>query len=47
MLGWLLDWLGWLAWYALVAGGWLCWWRANRRAAQLERERDMALKIRW
>jgi hypothetical protein len=38
MLGWLWDWLWWLAWYALVAGGWLAWWRAHARARRLQDE---------
>jgi hypothetical protein len=47
VLAWAWDWLLWLAWYAVVTGGWLCWVRANRRAARMERERNMALKMRW
>lgn len=47
MLAWAGDWLGWLAWYAVLASGWLAWWRAHCRAQRLERERDLALKIRW
>lgn len=47
MLGWLWDWLMWLAWYAVFLGGWFAWWRAHCRAQRLERERDTALKIRW
>lgn len=35
---WLLDWLWWLAWYGLVAGGYLCWWKAHCRANRLNRE---------
>jgi hypothetical protein len=47
MLAWAWDWLWWLAWYALVLGGWFGWARATRRANRLERERDQALKIKW
>jgi hypothetical protein len=47
MLAWAWDWLWWLAWYALVLGGWFGWARATRRANRLERERDHALKIKW
>jgi hypothetical protein len=38
MLAWVWDWLWWLAWYALVAGGWLAWFRAHQRAERLDRE---------
>lgn len=47
MGAWAWDWLLWLAWYAVVLGGWGAWFRAHQRAARLERERDLALKIRW
>jgi hypothetical protein len=46
MLAWVWDWLWWVAWYVVVMSGWLCWWAAHRRAERLERERDMALKIK-
>jgi hypothetical protein len=38
MLAWAWDWLWWLAWYAVVAGGWLAWFRAHQRAERLDRE---------
>jgi hypothetical protein len=48
MLGWLLDWGWWLGWYAVVAGGWLAWWRAHQRANRLDRELTvMAQSLRY
>jgi hypothetical protein len=38
MIAWAWDWLLWLAWYGLLVGGWLAWWRAHRKAAQLDHE---------
>lgn len=34
----LLNWLLWAGWYALVAGGWLCWFAAHQRAERLRKE---------
>ena len=48
MLGWVVDWLWWLAWYGVVAGGWWCWWRAHVRAERLDRELTvMASSLRY
>lgn len=38
MLGWLLDWLLWLLWWALVCGGWYGWLRARYQVRRLESE---------
>jgi hypothetical protein len=38
MLAWLWDGLLWLAWYGVVVGGWLAWFRAHQRAERLDRE---------
>lgn len=48
MLRWLLDTLWAVGWYALVVGGWLCWFRAHQRAAQLDRQLTvMAASLRY
>jgi hypothetical protein len=38
MIRWLWGWTLTLGWYALMLGGWLCWFMAHRRAAQLQHE---------
>lgn len=38
MLRWILSTLWTVGWYALVCGGWVCWWRARSRAQELDRQ---------
>ena len=38
MLRWLWSWVGELGWYALIAGGWVCWFKAQARAKDLDRQ---------
>lgn len=33
-----------VGWYALVAGGWLCWWKAHQTAQRLDRELTLMAK---
>lgn len=38
MLRWLWNGLLTVGWYALIAGGWLCWFKAHARAERLDRQ---------
>lgn len=48
MIRWLSAWLLTVGWYALLAGGWVCWFKAHQRAERLDRELTvMASSLRY